>query len=153
MDKRKMSVCFADLNNFRLLVDTLGIEKTYENLQEAFLVAGDKIVQHGGVIRKYIGDTILFSFDDPHDAVAAANEIAGYLNEVGDMTLRFNVGVATGEVATVVLGHPSLLVVDILGKTVNRAAILSREAGKGSSGVALCEETKKLVGEKEWKKV
>jgi class 3 adenylate cyclase len=69
--------------------------------------------------------------------------MAGYLKEVGDITLRFNIGIATGDVMLVQIGHPTYMVEDILGKTVNRAAILSREAGKGDSGVALCEETKK----------
>lgn len=140
-----MTVGFADLTNFRLLVDSVGIEDTFQYLQEAFRVVGDKIVAHGGRIQKYIGDTILFTFDDVKKGVAAANEMAGYLKEVGDITLRFNIGIATGEVMVVKLGHPSHVVEDILGKTVNRAAILSREAGKGDTGVALCEETKKLV--------
>lgn len=143
MEKQNMSVGFADLTNFRLLVDTVGSEKTVEYLQEAFKVAGDKIINYGGKIHKYIGDTILFTFDDPNNAVSAAKEIAGYIKEVGSITLRFNIGIATGEVLIVKIGHPSYLVDDILGETVNRAAILSREAGKSESGVAFCEETMK----------
>jgi adenylate cyclase len=143
MKKIKMTVGFADLTNFRLLVDSVGIDDTFEHLQDAFKLAGDKIIDHGGRIRKYIGDTILFTFDNAQDGVSAANEMAGYLKEVGDITLRFNIGIATGDVMLVQIGHPTHMVEDILGKTVNRAAILSREAGKSDSGVALCEETKK----------
>lgn len=145
MKKVHMTVGFADLTNFRLLVDSVGIEDTFEHLQDAFKVAGDKIIDHGGRIRKYIGDTILFTFDNAKDGVAAAQETAGFLKEVGDITLRFNVGIATGEVILVKIGHPTYMVEDILGKTVNRAALLSREAGKSDSGVAVCEETRKLA--------
>jgi adenylate cyclase len=145
MNKVQLSVGFADMTNFRLLVDSVGIEDTYRYLQDAFKVAGDKIIEHRGKIRKYIGDTILFTFENAKDAVSAAHEIAGYLKEIGDITLRFNIGIATGEVIVVKIGHPAYMVEDILGKTVNKAALLSREAGKGDSGVALCEETKRIV--------
>lgn len=145
MKKMQMTVGFADLTNFRLLVDSVGIDDTFTFLQEAFKVAGDKIIAHGGSIRKYIGDTILFTFENAREGVAAANEMAGYLKEVGDITLRFNIGIATGDVILVKIGHPSYLVEDILGKTVNKAAILSREAGKGDTGVALCERTEELL--------
>jgi adenylate cyclase len=145
MKKMRLTVGFADLTNFRLLVNSVGIEETFDCLQDAFKVVGEKILEHGGRIRKYIGDTILFTFDNAKEGVAAANEMAGYLKEVGDITLRFNIGMATGEVMLVSIGHPSYLVEDILGKAVNKAALLSREAAKGDCGVVLCEETKKLV--------
>jgi len=147
MEKQKLTVCFADLTNFRLLVETVGIEKTYEYLQGVFKIAGDKIIQYGGTIRKYIGDTILFTFNEPVNAVNAANEIAGYIKEVGEITLRFNIGIATGEVMLVKLGHPSFLVDDILGKTVNQAAMLVKKARENELGVAYCKETEKLLGQ------
>jgi len=146
VEKQKLTVCFADLTNFRLLVETIGIEKTYEHLQEVFKIAGDKIIQYGGTIRKYIGDTILFTFDNPVNAVNAANEIAGYIKEVGEISLRFNIGIATGEVLLVKLGHPSFLVEDILGRTVNEAAMNVKKARENESGVAYCKETEKLLG-------
>ncbi len=145
MEKQRLTVCFADLTNFRLLVETAGIERTYEYLQEAFKIAGDKIIQYGGTIRKYIGDTILFTFDEPGNTVKSANEIAGYIKEVGEISLRFNIGIAAGEVLLVKLGHPSFLVEDILGRTVNEAEMNVKKARKSESGVAYCKETEQLL--------
>jgi class 3 adenylate cyclase len=145
MEKKLMTVGFADLTNFKLLVEREGIEKTVSCLQEAFKIGGDKIINYGGKIRKYIGDTILFTFVYPEQAIEAANEMAGYLHEEGPLTLRFNIGLATGDVYVVKIGHPSFLVEDILGETVNKAAMLVKEAAKSDSGVALCDKTKRIL--------
>ena len=143
MKKQNMAVGFADLTNFVKLIDTVGSEKTIEFLQEAFKVAGDSIIKFGGQIRKYIGDSILFTFTDPHQAVCAAKEIAsGYRREINSLTLRFHVAVATGEVFVGKIGHPSYLVEDVMGEIVNQAAMLMKEAAKSESGVVLCHETK-----------
>ena len=146
MNKQYMSIGFADLAHFVKLLEAVGEERTIEYLQEAFKAAGDAIVRHGGQIRKYIGDMILFTFTDPRQAVQAAREIAtGYKQKVGAITLRFNVAVATGEVLVCQIGHPSHLIEDVMGTTVNRAALLLREAAQMGSGVALCDETEKYA--------
>lgn len=145
MEKMRLTVGFADLTNYNLLLETIGIEKTYEYLQDIFKIAGDKIIQYGGKIRKYIGDTILFTFENPTNAVEASNEIAGYIKEVGEISLRFKIGIATGEVMLVKLGHPSFVIEDILGNTVNRAARLVKTASEKESGVALDKETQKYL--------
>jgi adenylate cyclase len=141
--KQNMAVGFADLTNFAKLVDTVGSEKSIEFSQDAFKVAGDSIIKFGGQIRKYMGDTILFTFTDPRQAVCAAKEIAGYRREVNSLTLRYNVAVATGEVFVGEIGHPSYLVEEVMGEVVNRAAMLVKKAAKSESGVAFCDETKK----------
>jgi class 3 adenylate cyclase len=86
---------------------------------------GDSIMKYGGQIRKYLGDTILFTFTDLRQAVCAAKEIASnYRREVNSLTLRYNVAIATGEVFVGKIGHPSYLVEDVMGEVVNRAAML-----------------------------
>jgi len=138
VEKQNMAVGFADLSNFAKLVDAVGSEKAIEVLQDAFKVAGDSIIKFGGQIRKYMGDTILFTFTDPRQAVCAAKEIAsGYRREINSLTLRFHVAVATGDVLVGNIGHPSYLVEDVIGEVVNRAAMLVKEAAKSESGVAL----------------
>ncbi len=144
MEKQTLSVGFADLTHYAKATEALGSEKVIALLQEAFQAAGDSVVKHGGQIRKYIGDTILFTFTDPHQAICAAKEIAaGFCREVDSLTLRYHVAVATGEVLVGEIGHPSYRVEDVMGETVNRAALLIKEAHKSESGCAFCEETKK----------
>ena len=138
-----MAVGFADMANYSKLVTSVGDEKAVEYLQEAFKAAGDIIIKNGGHIHKYIGDGILFSFADPKMAVLAAKEIASsYSQEIGDLTLKYNVSVATGDVLICKVGHPSYLVNDIMGEVVDRAAMLIKKAYQSSSGVAFCDKTK-----------
>lgn len=140
-----MTVGFADLTHYTRLVELVGSEPALEIVQEAFASAGDVIVRHGGRIRKYIGDAILFTFEDPVSAGRAATEIAAsFRKEMPPLLVRFRVGVATGEVLECELGHRSLRSRDIMGQTVNRAALLLKDAGKSASGTALCEETQRL---------
>jgi adenylate cyclase len=146
LTKHRMSVGFADLTHYTRMVELLGSEQGLEVLHEAFGAAGDAIVRHGGRIRKYIGDAILFTFDDPQRAARAAAEIAGgFRRSIGPLLLRYRVGIATGDVLEGEIGHPSLRVQDIMGQTVNQAARLIKEAGKSDSGVALCEQTQQLL--------
>ena len=145
MDRQRLSVCFADLTNWVRLVEAAGDEGAVALLQEIFQETGDSIVQYDGRIRKYIGDAVLFTFTDPRQAIAAAHEIAAQRREAYGLELRRRVGVATGDVLVVSLGHPSLVLEDIMGATVNRAALLIRDAGRSELGVALCEETQKYA--------
>ena len=143
--KQHMSVGFADLSNFDRLLSAVGDEKMVELLQACLNAAGEIIVQHGGQIRKYIGDAILFSFADPRPASQAVKEIAQYRHEAEGLILRYYAAIATGAVLVVQLGHPSYIVEDILGETVNRAAKLLKQARQSESGFVLCEETQKYA--------
>ncbi|MDQ7778598.1 MAG: adenylate/guanylate cyclase domain-containing protein [Planctomycetota bacterium] len=144
--QKKMSVCFADMAGWRRLVDKFGARKAVAVLQTMMKKAGDIIVRHRGRIRKYIGDAILFTFAKPRDAVLAATEIAATCKRsVGEIDLTYSVAVATGPVFVCRIGHPSFKTDDVMGATVNAAALLVREAMRSAGGVALCEETKRLV--------
>ncbi|MBN1461253.1 MAG: adenylate/guanylate cyclase domain-containing protein [Armatimonadetes bacterium] len=145
MKKQTMSVGFADIRNFMRLADEVGTEKAIGVLQDGLVFAGDAIVSHGGEIRKYMGDALLFTFSDSREAVSAAREIAQYRREIGAVTISYYVAIATGEVAMAQIGHPSYVVEDIFGETVNRAAILLNEARESEEGIALCQETQKYA--------
>ena len=146
MKKTKLSICFADLSHFAKLSVAVGEQKAIDILQNAYEKAGDSIIKHGGRIRKYIGDAILFSFAEPALAVAAAEEIiSGFRFEVDDLIVRFHVSIATGEVYVGEIGHPSLMVEDVLGEVINRAAVLLKEAPKRKNGIALCDETLRIL--------
>ena len=146
MEKRVMAVGVADLNNFGKIINSRNADDVVEYLQEAFEVTGDIILKHGGHVVKYIGDAFLFAFDDPKNAVAAANEIASdYSREVGTLMLRFTVSVATGDVFVGMIGHPEFEHEDVLGSTVNNAFQLQKNAKQAYSGTAFCEETQKYA--------
>lgn len=142
MPIRTLTVGFADLDHFSAFSEANGLPELHAMLQAAFAAAGDEVVSRGGRIVKYLGDSLLFTFEDAAAAAQAARAIAGSFSaEVGDLEVVFRVGVATGEVLVAPLGHPSFQTDDILGETVNRAAKLLRAAGQREDRVALCPET------------
>ena len=141
MKKSLLTIGFADLSNFAELVSRAGDFKAFQILQKAFQQAGDEIINHGGEIRKYIGDTILFSFVNTKAAVTAARHIADINIEAENISLHFNIGLATGVVMIVQTGHPSKLVEDLFGQVVNQAAILSKKAHQSEDRIALCPVT------------
>ena len=78
-------------------------------------------------------------------AQRTASEIAsGFRRELGPLLVRYRVGIATGEVLVTEIGHASFGTQGVMGETVNRAALLLREAGRSESGFVLCEETQRV---------
>lgn len=149
MQHERLSIGFADLTYFVRLMEAVTAERAVEILDERLQAAGDCIVAHGGEIRKYLGDAILFTAPTAPGAVAAAREIAALPPvEVGGVSLRFRAAVATGPVVKTEIGHASRRIEDIFGQAVNQAALLLRDAANSPDAVALCPVTQaELEGE------
>jgi class 3 adenylate cyclase len=97
---------------------------------------GDEITARGGTIVKYIGDSVLATFPDgaERQAVAAALAMRRAMAALvarwgieGDCDLE--VAVSAGPVTRGLFGHRSLRTMDVLGGTVNEAAVLTRYRG------------------------
>ncbi len=147
MRRVRLSVGFADLTHYTKTSEVMEPEAAVLMLQERLEAAGDILVRHGCRIHKYMGDTILFASDDVASAVQAAREIAALpAAEICGYSVRWRVTVATGEVVATTIGHASHRVEDILGATVNRAAMLLRDAAQSPDGVAFCPETQQRLG-------
>lgn len=146
MEKKYLSVGFVDLTDYSKLLESVGMEQSVTILQDAFKKAGDIILKHKGKIWKYIGDLIMFTVDDPQEAVLLAQEIASSIvREDSRFNLRFNVTIATGEVLVGKIGHPSCMVEDVMGEPVIKAALMKSEAARNRVGFALCPVTKKYL--------
>lgn len=143
MPTQRLTIFFADMHRFTVLIRAVGWERAVAATQTAMVAIGDSVVQHGGQIRKYIGDAVLASFPDPQQAIQAARAIAQYRQNVDNAEIRFSVGVATGEVLVTPFGHDSHRSEDIFGEAVIRAIELIAEARTTPTGVALDDETKK----------
>lgn len=144
MKRQAMTVGFADLSNFARVTRFVGEEGILEILNESYRVAGDIILQNGGIIRKYIGDSLLFTFDDASAAIKAAREIAtDFVRQIDNMTMRHFVSLATGSVWVGEIGHPDYRVEDIIGEVVNKAAMGLSDAHKNESGIYISDRTLK----------
>ncbi|MBN1384401.1 MAG: adenylate/guanylate cyclase domain-containing protein [Elusimicrobia bacterium] len=147
MKKEIMAVGLADLTKYARIVDAVGSEKAVDFLLNAFKIAGDSIIKYGCRIRKYIGDSILFTSEDPFKAVSAADEIVkSRLPEINSLSSEFSAAVATGETILAKIGHPSYLTDDVMGNSVNTAF---RMAGFNSGiNVLMDENTYNMVKDK-----
>jgi class 3 adenylate cyclase/tetratricopeptide (TPR) repeat protein len=142
VDRRIVSVLFADVVGFTPLSERLDPEDV-ATIQDAYFSATrDTIQRHGGVVEKFIGDAVMAVFgaprardDDAERAVHAGLALLAAIEQIGARlgmevgTLQLRVGVNTGEVVHATTGPDAGRVT---GDTVNTAARLQTAARPGS---------------------
>jgi len=146
-ERRQVAVLFADLCGFTELSAELGAEEI-RRVVDRFLARADEImVEHGGSVDKHIGDATMALFgapvaheDDPLRAVAAADALqramavlSAELGRPATAPLATHIGIALGEVVAGEVGGNVRRDYTVLGDTVNLAARLVGEAGRGET--------------------
>jgi adenylate cyclase len=139
---------FSDIQRFARLFENEDDQKI-DFVQGYYELSGDRIVEQGGSIVKYIGDAILAVFPAGRERAAvrcAIDTERDFENLVEEMNLDpeliLNTGINSGEVYTGIFGHRSLQGADIFGNTVNEASIMMR--GKG---ICITEAVKNAIGD------
>jgi class 3 adenylate cyclase len=141
VERRIVSVLFADLVGFTTLSEQLDAEDV-ATLQDAYFAACRETIQrYGGVLEKFIGDAAMAVFgaprardDDAERAVRAGLALIGALEQLEAglglqaRTLQLRVGVNTGEVVHATSGQDEGRVT---GDTVNTAARFQAAARPG----------------------
>ena len=144
-DRRRISVLFVDLIDFTPYVERADPELVRELQNDFFATARQVIGQYGGVVEKYIGDAVMALFGAPvateTDAVRcvrAGLELQRVLSHYDDpaRSLRFRVGVATGEAIVDVAAARDGGQAIVAGDVVNTASRLQSLAPAG--GVLVC---------------
>src|SRR5436305_11213077 len=134
MERRVVTVLFADLVGFTSLSERLDAEDV-SLVQDAYFDAvRETIERHGGQLEKFVGDAVMAVFgaprvrdDDAERAVRAGLSLVAAVTRVGagfalePGTLRVRVGVASGET---VYGEASAERGPVTGDGVNVAARL-----------------------------
>ena len=155
IERRIVSVLFADLVGFTPLSERLDAEDMATIQDAYFATVRDTIERYGGTLEKFIGDAAMAVFgvpaardDDAERAVRAGLALVGAVEQLGarlelepgDLQLR--VGVNSGEVVHATSGPDAGRVT---GDTVNTAARLQAAARPGA--VLLGELTALAVAE------
>jgi class 3 adenylate cyclase/tetratricopeptide (TPR) repeat protein len=143
-ERKLATVLFADVVGFTSLAERTDPEVVARMVDAAFTELGQVVIEHGGTIDKYMGDSLMAVFgvptahdDDAERAVAAALA----MRHIGG-DLVFSIGVNSGEVMVTPLVRSAGTTV--IGDTVNVAARLEKAAGPGE---VLCGPlTVELVG-------
>jgi class 3 adenylate cyclase/tetratricopeptide (TPR) repeat protein len=143
-ERKLATVLFADVVGFTSLSERTDPEIVARMVNAAFQELAEVVVEHGGTIDKYMGDSLMAVFgvpsahdDDAERAIAAALA----MRKLGG-DLVFSIGVNSGEVMATPIGGTGE--VTVIGDTVNVAARLEKAAGPGE---VLCGAlTVELVG-------
>lgn len=132
VEERKLAtVLFADVVGFTSLAEQTDPEVVARLVDTAFRRLSDIVVDHGGTVDKYMGDSIMAVFGVPtaHDDDAERAVAAGLAMQQLGGDLTFSIGVNSGEVMVTALGRPGDDTV--IGDAVNVAARLEEVAAPG----------------------
>ena len=142
VERRIVTVLFADLVGFTTLSEQLDAEDVALVQDAYFEAVRETIGRHGGQLEKYIGDAVMGVFgvprvrdDDAERAVRAGLALVAAVERLGaelgleDGALRLRVGVNSGET---LFGEASAERGPVTGDVVNTAARLQAAAAPGT---------------------
>jgi adenylate cyclase len=151
VDRRQVTVLFADLSGFTSLAERLDPEEVRAFQTALFEALGQAISRYDGFVAKFLGDAALAFFgapvaheDDPARALHAALAMLAHsarLSEHWETRLGqpviLHIAVHTGPVVAGSLGGIAGAAYDVTGDTVNTA---SRLLGEATPGTVLVSE-------------
>ncbi len=138
------TVLFMDIRGFTGIAETLPSHQLLPWLNQYFETMTDCIMEHGGMVDKYIGDSIMAVFGAPiprkmpddikADAIAALNAAIEMHDRLRSLNLQlsaqqlpiieFGIGIHTGSLIGGTVGSRHRLNYSLFGDTVNVAARL-----------------------------
>jgi class 3 adenylate cyclase len=81
--ERQPAICFLDISGYTRLTQELGDDAAAELASNVALLVQRSSVQHGGKPIKWLGDGVMFHFEDPGPGVRAALEMVDALAAAG----------------------------------------------------------------------
>jgi class 3 adenylate cyclase len=146
--EREVTILFADVRGFTHLSEGLKARAVVSLLKEVFQIASDRILERGGTIDKFIGDSIMAYFGAPvsqpdhvQRAVAAAVDILRRIEDrnrrlraAGDaagIPVEIGIGIHTGVVVVGNVGSDRRTDFTVVGDAVNVAHRLEKLSRPG----------------------
>lgn len=157
-ERREVTVLFSDVCGFTRLSESLPPETVVALLNELFTFATEIIHKRGGIIDKFIGDSVMAVWgtpeskpDDARQAVEAAMELRRWV-ETGNrrwrqkwgVEVQLAMGIHTGPVVAGNLGSEKRMEYTVIGDTVNVAARLESMAQPGQ--ILVSSATREKLG-------
>lgn len=144
-ENRHIAALFVDIRGFTPMSENLEPEQVVEILNEYLNLTTNAIFKNGGTLDKFIGDATMAVFNAPFDlddyiyrAVCTARDIAAgsaelqkKLTERFGKSISFGIGVNCGNAVVGNIGCEFRMDYTAIGDTVNTAARLESNAGKG----------------------
>jgi adenylate cyclase len=154
-----VTVLFSDIRSFTTISEKMQPKALLDFLNEYFGGMVESVMQHGGVVDKFIGDAIMAVFgapvpapDDTYHAVLAALEMRSRLERLnqgfrarGLPEIRTGIGLHSGLVVAGNMGHEERMEYTVIGDAVNLASRLEGMTKELKVDVLLSEDTFRAV--------
>ncbi len=152
-ERRDLTVLFADIRSFTTIAESIETEDVVSMLNQYFDIMVNIIFRNNGILDKFVGDQLMSVFglissdnSDPHDAVRAAIEMQGAIEELMQTrskqdkdTFEIGIGINTGRVIAGNVGSENRMDYTVIGDCVNVAARLEQMARGGE--IVIGEQT------------
>ncbi len=161
--EREVTILFADIRGFTRLSEGLEAPRVVALLNEVFQLVSDRILERGGTIDKFMGDSVMAYFGAPvpnpdhaQRALSAAVDIIRCIEErnqrsdgldpstTSSIPVRVGIGVHTGSVVVGNIGSDRRTDFTAVGDAVNVAHRLEKLASPGE--ILVSEAVKQRVG-------
>lgn len=143
----RVAVLFIDIRGFTTIVEDLRPEQVLDLLNEYRRRVTRPVLDHGGVIDKFIGDAVMVVFGVPHgrstdpaDALRCSLAVLNSISEWnverarhGNAPVEIGIGAHYGEAIVGVVGDDERLEYTVLGDTVNLAQRAERLAARSKA--------------------
>jgi adenylate cyclase len=166
-----VTVLFTDMRNFSTGAEAQKPGETLNWLNEYLGAIAEVVLEHGGMVDKYIGDAVMAVFGvpipstdeaerlrDAQNAVSAAIAIARKLTDLNKTWMQrglpptvTGIGINTGVVIAGSLGSKERLEYSVIGDVVNVAArleSLNKEVDGGEHHILISEQTLECLQDK-----
>jgi adenylate cyclase len=144
-----------DIRGFSTLSKKIGPQRTVAMLNHFFTAMGNIVINHGGIVDKYLGDGFLALFGAPissatdaDNAVAAALEMQTTLSSVNncftedlDKPLTMGISIHTGEAVVGNIGFEKKMDYTVIGDSVNVVFHLQELTKSLPNGILISEKT------------
>jgi adenylate cyclase len=154
-----VTVLFSDIRSFTSISETMDPHALLDFLNEYFSGMVESVMQHHGVVDKFIGDAIMAVFgapvpepSDPLNAVKAALEMRARLITInqafkqrGLPEIRTGIGLHSGQVVAGNMGHTERMEYTVIGDAVNLASRLEGMTKELKCDVVMSEDLFKQV--------
>lgn len=144
-ENRHIACLFVDIRGFTTMSESLEPEEVVEILNEYLSLTTNSIFRNGGTLDKFVGDATMAVFNAPFDledyiykAVCTARDMKAGADAIAEKfekrfgkSVAFGIGVNCGNAVVGNIGCDFRMDYTAIGDTVNTAARLESNAGRG----------------------
>lgn len=160
-EQRTISIFFSDIRNFTSISESMTSSRLAKLLNLYLTAMSNIVMEHNGMVNKYIGDAIMAIWGAPHEdsshsanAVRSALHMKAELNELakewktsGFPVISAGMGINTGEVNIGNFGSQQRFEYTAIGDDVNLASRLEGLNKNYGTDILVSENTMKAAGD------